>query len=658
MPKEAATSRVLYDELPPQMDLPRNAAKTYTHRTQMSQTEELMDADGKISQDDIQFLNILENGVTQHEGHYSFPLPFREVPILPDNQRQAEKLLQQLVKIFQRDPAYYDEYAKYMAELFQLGHAEVVSEDNPGQCWYIPHFGVRHPKKNKLRVVFDASAHYQGMSINDHLLQGPDQMNNLTDEDLTPTKTCRMTVHLFEASSSPGVAAFGLKKVAKDNQHISTDAAKFLYNDFYVDDGLMSVSNTEAAKALIRQAVEICRKANLRLHKFISNSEKVLSAIPHTETVSQHLNILSGSTQRVLGLEWSVKNDSFRFLNNLKPKPATRRGIFSVVSQIYDPLGFLAPFILTGKNILRRVNQAGLNWDAPVSEDMNKEWQRWLQQLDDLQEISIQRCYKPKDFGTVVRTELHHFCDASTHGLRACSYLRLISDVGNVCCILVLAKSKVAPSKSTTIPRLELQSAVIASRLSSAVKLELKQEIDQEYFWSDSKIAPGYIQNSSRCFYVYVANRVQEVRDKTHPEQWRHVSTEDNPADMASRGLMVNALKQIEANKTFKLKLKTPTIFQREEAQKLVIKITQKEHFRAEYLALQKEESLPKNSFILALNPFLDDAGLLRVGGRASKATHLLMHEKHPILIPKNSFLAKLLMQNAHDKAILEEHKL
>ena len=630
--KNSSYLKVLYDSLPPKMDLPiglligmncaeaiqpldvvagqkgqpyavktmfgwtlcgwkdaeadgwRDTTKTYTHKIQTSQVRALVDADVKISQDDFQFLNILENGVTRQNGYYSFPLPFREDPILPDNRNQAERRLKQLVKCLKRDQTYHDEYFKYMEELFKLGHAEMVNKENPGKSWYIPHFGVRHPKKDKLRVVFDASAKYHNTAINDHLLQGPDQMNNLTgillrfrkervaiscdiekmfhnfyvdqehrdylrflwvEKDLTSIKTCRMTVHLFGATSSPGVATFGLRKLASDYEHVSPKAAEFLRKDFYVDDGLISVSTTQEAKSLIQRAVEMCGKANLRLHKFSSNCKEVLESIPQTETAALRLDIptCAENMQRVLGLEWSVESDSFRFLNNLKQKPITRRGILSVVSQLYDPIGFIAPFILIGKNILQRVNEAGLDWDEPVPEDINKDWQNWVSQLNSLQEVEIQRCYKPKYFGVVTRAELHHFCDASTQGVGACSYLRQTDDRGNVCCNLIIAKSKVAPMKPTTIPRLELQAAVLASRLSSVIRRELQQKIDQEFFWSDSKVALGYIQNSSKRFHIYVANRVQEIREATQPEQWRHIDSEHNPADAASRGMSIKSLK-------------------------------------------------------------------------------------------------------------------
>ncbi|XP_070564485.1 uncharacterized protein [Ptychodera flava] len=136
-----------------------------------------------ISQEDIQFLNILETGIQQREdGHYCMPLPFKSgKPLLPDNKRAAAIRLQHLKKKFIKDPKYYADYKKFMNDVLEKGDAEKAdSKVAKGQVWYIPHHGVYHPHKpEKIRVVFDCSARHGGTSLNDHLLTGPDLINNL-----------------------------------------------------------------------------------------------------------------------------------------------------------------------------------------------------------------------------------------------------------------------------------------------------------------------------------------------------------------------------------------------------------------------------------------------------------------------------------------------
>ena len=143
-----------------------------------------------------------------------------------------------------------------------------------------------------------------------------------------------------------------------------------------------------------------------------------------------------------------------------------------------------------------------------------------------LEKMRIPRCFKPSGIRDIKKVELHHFSDASTEGYGQCTYLRL-TDVNNlVHCSLVMGKACVAPLKPITIPRLELTAA-----------RELTYAGVKEVFWTDSKVVQGYIYNEARRFHTYVANRVQQIRDHTQPEQWKYVNSDNNPADDASRGL-------------------------------------------------------------------------------------------------------------------------
>ncbi|XP_051813869.1 uncharacterized protein LOC127536725 [Acanthochromis polyacanthus] len=105
-----------------------------------------------------------------------------------------------------------------------------------------------------------------------------------------------------------------------------------------------------------------------------------------------------------------------------------------------------------------------------------------------------------------------------------------------------MGKARVAPTKVTTIPRLELSAAVVAARTASFLKRELEIQDLQEYYWTDSKVVLGYINNDARRFHVFVANRIQRIRSSTEPSQWRYVASEQNPADHASRGVMTKEL--------------------------------------------------------------------------------------------------------------------
>ena len=557
-----------------------------------------------FSKEDRRFLEIAKNGIHQTEdGHYELPLPMRHDHVtFPNNKDAALRRLYQLKKRFENPNGeqYRKDYVKFMCSMIDNGYAELVPPDETSdrlsdkletkpKVWFIPHHGLYHPKKGKFRCVFDCAATHCDKSLNKNLLQGPDLTNNLVGvlirfrqepvafscdiegmfHQVKVNKECRdllrfvwwpngdtnkrpqeyrMTVHLFGATSSPGCANFALKTTADDNEaEFGTAAARFLRNDFYVDDGLKSVSTIEEAVELIRNAKIMCSKGGFHLHKFLSNNKEVIRSIPESERAAgmnkMDLDLDSLPIERTLGVYWCIESDCFEFRIVLQDKPCTRRGILSTVSSIFDPLGFVAPLLLGGKTILQQLCREDLGWDDHIPSDIRAKWERWRNELMQIQCISITRCYKPEGFGHITRTELHHFSDASTRGYGQCSYLRMMDEDGQIHCTFVMGKSRVTPLKQVTIPCLELTAAVCSTRISQQIHRESEYEIDQDYFWTDSKVVLGYINNTSKRFHVFVSNRVQEIRDSTECGQWRHVESKENPADEASRGTKAEEFK-------------------------------------------------------------------------------------------------------------------
>ena len=137
----------------------------------------------------------------------------------------------------------------------------------------------------------------------------------------------------------------------------------------------------------------------------------------------------------------------------------------------------------------------------------------------------------------ITNYSLHHFSDASKCGYRQVTYLRMVNDLQEVHCSLIFGKSRVALVKYVSIPRLELTAANLSVKISKMLRDELDIHISSKVFWTDSQVVLGYINNDSRRFKIFVANRVQFIRDNTNIEQWHYISTHDNPADDASRGL-------------------------------------------------------------------------------------------------------------------------
>ena len=143
---------------------------------------------------------------------------------------------------------------------------------------------------------------------------------------------------------------------------------------------------------------------------------------------------------------------------------------------------------------------------------------------------------KPDNFGKVVNVSLHHIFDASEFGYGQCSYIRIVNEIGRVYCRLLLGKSRDVPKKFISVPRLELNTAVLLVKRACLLKKEWKLDKIKEWFWTDNEVVIGYIKNDARRFKTFVANRVQQIRDNTDVQQWCYVPTRENPADVASRG--------------------------------------------------------------------------------------------------------------------------
>ncbi|XP_074655763.1 uncharacterized protein LOC141909273 [Tubulanus polymorphus] len=179
-----------------------------------------------------------------------------------------------------------------------------------------------------------------------------------------------------------------------------------------------------------------------------------------------------------------------------------------------------------------------LGWDDVISEKYQRLWAEWQKNLPLLEKLNVSRCFKPEWFvGKEVSCQLHHFSDASEIGYGTVSYLRLEDENGNINSSLVFGKSRVAPLKQITIPRMKLTAAALAVKINNMILKELEYDVTDVCFWTDSTAVLRYIANDTARYHTFVANRVNQIRECTQVEQWRHIEGKMNPADIASRGL-------------------------------------------------------------------------------------------------------------------------
>lgn len=155
-----------------------------------------------------------------------------------------------------------------------------------------------------------------------------------------------------------------------------------------------------------------------------------------------------------------------------------------------------------------------LSWDEPISGDLLQKWHKWLDELFHLSTIKIPRCVKSSDFNDAA-LQLHHFSDASLQSYGFCSYIRGVNKAGSILVELLMSKCRVTPLKCISIPRLELQAALLAARADKLMREVLSLPVVESFFWTDSEIVLRYIKNEALRFQIFVGNRVSEIRQLT-----------------------------------------------------------------------------------------------------------------------------------------------
>ncbi|CAG2227591.1 unnamed protein product [Mytilus edulis] len=168
-------------------------------------------------------------------------------------------------------------------------------------------------------------------------------------------------------------------------------------------------------------------------------------------------------SDKALGVIWDVNEDKIKFKVKLSDKPLTRRGILSIVSSIFDPLGLVSPVTLRAK-LLYSTYAKRSGWDEQIPQECHDQWKSWVKNLPCLENLSVNRCFL-RDVQHVKNVQLHIFSDGSELGYGACAYLRVVDENDRTTCSLVMGKQSLAPIKQVSIPRLELSGAVTACRL-------------------------------------------------------------------------------------------------------------------------------------------------------------------------------------------------
>ncbi|XP_015120456.1 uncharacterized protein LOC107043449 [Diachasma alloeum] len=440
---------------------------------------------------------------------------------------------------------------------------------------FLPHHAVLKETSmtTKLRVGFDGSAKTSsGLSLNETLMTGPTIQDDLFSlvlrfrfhkyvltgdiekmyrqfwvreedrkyqqilwrDETGEIATFQLNTVTFGLSAAPFLAIRSLQQLARDYEKQYPQAARILLRDMYVDDLLTGFNSLVEAQTVQRQIIECLKQGGLNIRLWAPNEKELLKHLP-TESINQKLFINDDKTLKTLGIFWNSETDTINFFHKISPeeKPVTKREILSDIASIFDPLGLLGPVILTAKHVMQQLWAAGIDWDESIPKSIHTQWIEYYQQLPLLKNIAFKRNVLINDASEL---QIHGFADASTIAYGACLYIRSANKHGEIETQLLCWRSRVAPLKTMSIPRLDLCAAQTLVELCNSVQGAIKKEISRTILWSDSTITLHWINKSPHLLKTFVANRVTDIQQGSKHCEWRHIGSADNPADALYRG--------------------------------------------------------------------------------------------------------------------------
>ncbi|XP_053686221.1 uncharacterized protein LOC128735757 [Sabethes cyaneus] len=509
----------------------------------------------------------------------------------PDSFPMAQRRMKQLEKRLEKNPELHENVCRQIDEYQLKGYAHVATAEElngteAGKSWYLPLNVVQNPKKpGKVRLVWDAAATVQGVSLNSQLLKGPDmlvplvkvmvgfrerriafggdlkemfhQLKIRTEDRQAQRFVFRkhanmkpsvyvMDVATFGSTSSPCSAQFVKNKNAEDFAAQYPRAATAIINRHYVDDYFDSVDHAAEAVQLAKEVRFVHSKAGFEIRNWVSNSLDVLKGVGEEKPLSPvHFNQdKHTSEERVLGVIWDPMLDEFAFSTKhrvevlpylFEEKRPTKRLVASCVMGFFDPLGLLSPFTIHGKIIIQHLWRSKCDWDQEIDVRCWNLWKRWTGLLPAVEAIRIPRCYLGKALTAEVDSlEVHIFTDASEHVYGCVAYLRAVVK-GTVQCSLIMSRVKVAPLKRQSIPRLELMAALLGARMCQNVLSLHSYKILRTVFWTDSRTVCSWLHSDQHKFKQFVAFRVGEIWELTQTKDWRWIPTKLNIADVLTK---------------------------------------------------------------------------------------------------------------------------
>ncbi|XP_063377497.1 uncharacterized protein LOC134664680 [Cydia fagiglandana] len=515
-----------------------------------------------------------------------------------------------------------------------------------------------------------------------------------------------------------------------------------------MDDYIDSLPDEATAISMVKNIRDIHSAGGFEIRNWTCNSAHVLDTIP--KDILGNTAVRFGlddhdEGERTLGLIWYPAKDELGFDVSFKRIPdsvikgelrPTKRVMLRVIMSIFDIFGFLSPFTTQGKVMLQDAWRFHIDWDDIIPDELYKKWCNWLELLKVIGEIRLPRWYQScaarckmgdeltttlpsSSFHAVTEQcysdlELHLFSDASFKAMSAVMYWRWKSN-DQICVAFVASKSRVSSVKPQTVPRLELQAALLAARLADSIAKAHRLHVTRRYFWCDSSTVLYWIGNNTRRYKTFEANRLGEIDDLSQASEWRYVPTGLNVADIATRETFnyqsflnewfkgpeflysdetcwpanvlepenevgAKACMTVVENSRTCFPVPDPERFSSwlrfmrstacvlkfvnkcrgialddyalmEEAKQLILRQAQEDSFASDIQAVKAGKDLPRDSRLRNLSPYLDENNVLRVSGRIDAVSDVPQEAKRPIILDGRHPTAKLLVKHYHVKA-------
>lgn len=350
------------------------------------------------------------------------------------------------------------------------------------------------------------------------------------DDPSKPIGTYALHTVTYGTASAPYLAIRSLHYAAERYSKVHDVGRAVITNDFYVDDMITGADDVHSLQRIKTEVTDILAHSKFSLSKWHSNCSQ-LNSVDHG---IKEVRIDDNSTS-TLGIAWHPTDDTFRF--EFRPNKSyshnTKRSILSLTSTLFDPIGLISPLIIKSKILLQQLWILKCDWDESVPQDIDTAWTNIMADYHNLPQLKISRFIR---LPNLIDIQVHGFGDASTKAYGCCLYFRCSDSFGNVVTHLLASKSRVAPLKTKSLPRLELCASHLLAKFWDQLKGHFQYPISKKYFWSDSQITLHWINTHSSTLSTFVGNRVAEIQDLSGDVSWRYVPTDKNPADLVSRG--------------------------------------------------------------------------------------------------------------------------